>query len=104
MALYTHQDATLDDFDGQGYAFMLPHSVNDQYKGVFFSEEEHADELESLLEDSQVEFSGVAYRKTRAGDVKSKPKTFLVDVQKVVTVSAGVRADFQVLGEVENGS
>ncbi|TDI70787.1 MAG: hypothetical protein E2O85_03210 [Bacteroidetes bacterium] len=100
MALYIHKDASLNNIVGVGYAFLIQTSIDDTYKGVFISEEEHAESLKSLLDDSEVAFDGIAYRKTRGGELRSQAKSFLVDVKNVVTVSAGVRADFDVLKEV----
>ncbi|GMQ80617.1 MAG: hypothetical protein BMS9Abin05_0045 [Rhodothermia bacterium] len=104
MALYTHKDASLNNIDGRGYVFLIQTSIEDTYKGVFISERENAESLESLLGDSEVEFDGIAYRKTRGGELRSQAKSFLVDVKNVVTVSAGIRADFEVLKEVTKSS
>ena len=104
MALYTHKDASLNNIDGMGYVFLTQTSIDDKYKGVFISEQANAKSLKSLINDSEVKFEGIAYRKTRGGELRSQAKSFLVDVKNVVTVSAGVRADFEVLKEVTKSS
>ena len=104
MAVYTHKDASLNKINGMGYAFLIQTSINDTYQGVFISETENTAGLESLLNDSEVRFSGIVYRKTRGGEVRGQTKSFLVDVKNVFTVSAGVRADFEIIKEVRESS
>ncbi|GIV57367.1 MAG: hypothetical protein D6746_11965 [Bacteroidetes bacterium] len=101
MALYTPQQAELGGIEGQGYAFARRTYQGLEYQGVFFVDEEQAEALEPLLEEEEVPFTGVVYKKNRSGKVRKDTRTFLVDVKDLVSVHVGERADFEVIDEVD---
>lgn len=100
MPLYRKEEATLGDIEGEGFAFRKRTFRGDEYKGVFFVDDEADVDLESLTDEGKVEFTGTVYRKTRAGKVRKRITTFLVDVKNLISVRIGERADFKVLEEV----
>jgi len=104
MTLYTHKSATLNSVEGVGYAFLIPNSFHEECQGVCFADREHAEVLEALIVQEEVEFSGTFYKRTQAGTVRGQKKVFAVDVQKVVPVSLGLRVNFSVVKEVTQTS
>jgi hypothetical protein len=100
MTLYTNKAATLGSVEGIGYAFQIPNTFQEEYQGVFFTDRENSEALEALIHQDEVEFSGTFYKRTQAGTVRGQKKNFVVDVQKVVQVSAGLRVNFAVIKEL----
>lgn len=97
MALYyRHQEATLGDIEGTGYAFRVPTLQGDRYRGVFIASGEGADDLTEVADAEEVTFSGVLYRRTRSGSVSSEQAEVAVDVTKLDTVALGERVIFEV--------
>jgi len=99
MALYELQAAKLGAIQGRGYAFLKRNNMKESYKGVFFAGEEDAQQLEPLLGEEPVTFTGVIYKKNRSGAVVQKVDTVQVDVSNLISVHAGERADFSVIEE-----
>ena len=98
MSLYSAQRATLGELEGSGYAFLkLDAGTGKQYEGVFFTDKDHRDQLQSLTEEGVVSFTGTVYTKNRSGGVRVKQETVEVDVYQMVTVGVGERADFRVV-------
>ena len=91
MALYSHQDATLGDMEGTGYLFRRRSPLGDEYKGVFFGPEGESEAIEKLLEEEEVTFSGVLYKKNRSGKVTQEKVELAVDVTSYREVSMGDR-------------
>jgi len=99
MALFTPQEATLGDIEGEGYAFIRKTFRGKETQGVFFGTEEDTDALEALQDRDTVEFSGVVYYKKRSGGISERSKSLVVDVKNLVSVRAGERVDFKALAE-----
>ncbi|MEM1093369.1 MAG: hypothetical protein AAGJ10_02110 [Bacteroidota bacterium] len=100
MALYQLQSATLGNIEGEGFAFRK-RTVNSRIRGVFFATEDVQDKLQALVEEDEVHFSGVTYRKLRSGKIKKRVADFVVNVKGFLSVRAGERVTFEVIEEVE---
>lgn len=92
MALYAHQEATLGDIEGSGYLFRQRTALGEKYKGVFFGPDGEKTELESLVTEEPVTFSGVLYKKTLSGKISETKVELPVDVTSYREVSMGDRA------------
>lgn len=99
MAFYSAKQATLGEIEGNGYAFQKRTVFGKEYEGVFFTNQENLDQLESLAAKDSVVFTGTVYIKNRSGDVRKKQETFEVDIHNLVSVGIGERADFRVIEE-----
>jgi hypothetical protein len=95
MSLYDLHDATFDETEGQGYAYSEKTVYGKAYKGVFFFEngaadtEELAVDAEDDEEETEYEFSGILYDRSR-----EREKTFPVRVDDVINTPSGARVDF----------
>ena len=89
MSLYNLHDATLNDTEGQGYAYSEKTVYGKAYKGVFFFDNGAADPDELTAEEEEHEFSGILYDRSR-----EREKSFSVNVQNVISTPSGDRADF----------
>ncbi|NNE70841.1 MAG: hypothetical protein HKN29_10835 [Rhodothermales bacterium] len=97
MALYAHQEATLGDIEGSGYLFRQRTALGETYRGVFFGPDGESTELESLVEEESVTFSGVLYKKTLSGKISQTKVEVPVDVKSYREVSMGDRALLEAL-------
>ena len=89
MSLYDLHDATRNESKGQGYAYSEKTVYGKAYKGVFFFENGGADAEELTEEDTEHEFSGILYDRSR-----EREKSFSVNVENVISTPSGDRADF----------
>ena len=88
MSLYDLHDASLNDMDGEGFAYSEKTVYGKAYKGVFFGEDE--EEIESLADgEDDATFEGILYDRSR-----EREKSFSVEVTDVVSTPSGERADF----------
>lgn len=88
MSLYDLHSATLNDMEGEGYAYSQKTVYGKAYKGVFFGE--NADAIEQLAEQSDdATFTGILYDRSR-----EREKSFSVEVTNTITTPSGERADF----------
>jgi len=99
MALFTHQDAQLGELEGTGYLFQSKDSFPPSLQGVFFSPNENAEAMESLVDKDPVAFKGIMYKKNRAGQIKGTQVEMTVDVKQFREVSMGARALLEVVEE-----
>ena len=91
MALYQLHDATLAGIDGKGYAYAVDTFEGRGFKGIFFADAEHEDQIEEALEsDEPSEFTGMVYLSTR-----ERTDTLTVKLTQTVHVGAGARTDFE---------
>jgi hypothetical protein len=88
MSLYDLHDATLNDMEGEGFAYSEKTVYGKAYKGVFFGEDEEEIEVLSDAEDDAT-FEGILYDRSR-----EREKSFSVEVTDVVSTPSGERADF----------
>ena len=88
MSLYDLHDATLDENEGQGYAYSEKTVYGKAYKGVFFFDNGAADP-EELTGEEEHEFSGILYDRSR-----EREKSFSINVENVISTPSGDRADF----------
>lgn len=101
MALYEHQNARLGAIEGTGYLFRKKTVFGEEYKGVFITPEENAEDLVALKDQETVMYSGVAYKKNRSGDVTKEKVEYPVDVTSLSSVAMGERALLEVIEEEE---
>jgi hypothetical protein len=88
MSLYDLHDATLNDMEGEGFAYSQKTVYGKAYKGVFFSED--SEEVEQLAEkEDDATFTGILYDRSR-----EREKSFSVEVTDVISTPSGERADF----------
>lgn len=88
MSLYDLHDATLNDMEGEGFAYSEKTVYGKAYKGVFFGEDEK--EIEGLANgEEDATFEGILYDRSR-----EREKSFSVEVTDVVSTPSGERADF----------
>lgn len=88
MSLYDLHNATLNENEGQGFAFSEKTVYGKEYKGVFFFDEQ-PDDAEKLEDDEDVTFSGILYDRSR-----EREKSFSVEVTDVLSTPSGERVDF----------
>ncbi len=101
MALFAHQDAQLGELEGTGYLFQNKDSHPPSMQGVFFGPNDHAESIESLVDEDPVPFKGVMYKKNRSGQIKGTKVEMTVDVTQFREVSMGARALLSVIEEEE---
>jgi hypothetical protein len=74
-------------------------ALGDTFHGVFFGGEEAGSVLEQFVQDEAVTFTGVVYKKDRAGKVTTQKCEMPVDVKSHSSVSMGERALIEALSE-----
>ncbi len=88
MSLYDLHNATLNESEGQGFAFSEKTVFGKEYKGVFFFEEQ-PDDADALEDQEDLTFSGILYDRSR-----EREKSFAIDVTDVISTPSGERVDF----------
>ena len=87
MSKYDLKKMTLDDVEGQGYAYKRKTVFGKARQGIFFPNNE--DDLEKLKEKDEVAFEGTLYYRSRGRD-----KSFDVTITNITPTRRGARADF----------
>ncbi len=93
MSLYNLHNATLDESEGQGFAFSEKTVYGKEYKGVFFFEK-NPDDGASPQDEDELTFTGILYDRSR-----EKEKSFPVAVTDVLSTPSGERVDFIATGK-----
>lgn len=89
MSLYDLHDASLNDMDGEGFAYSEKTVYGKAYKGVFFGEDAAAIEDLADEDSDDATFEGILYDRSR-----EREKSFSVEVTDVISTPSGERADF----------
>lgn len=89
MSLYDLHDASLNDMEGEGFAYSEKTVYGKAYKGVFFGEDEEAIEELADEDSDDATFEGILYDRSR-----EREKSFSVEVTGVISTPSGERADF----------
>ena len=87
MSLYDLHDATLDEYEGQGYAYSEKTVYGKAYKGVFFLA--NGENGEAIDEEEEPTFTGILYDRSR-----EREKSFSVNVTDIISTPSGDRVDF----------
>jgi hypothetical protein len=89
MSLYDLHDASLNDMEGEGFAYSEKTVYGKAYKGVFFGDDAEAIEQLADEESEDATFEGILYDRSR-----EREKSFSVEVTDVISTPSGERADF----------
>lgn len=89
MSLYELHDVTLDDIEGQGYAFKRRTAFGKARRGIFYPDSE--EDLEKLQEKETLTFAGPCYYRKRG----PRDREFDVAIIKVTPTRVGHRVDFE---------
>ena len=90
MSLYNLHEATLNENEGQGYAFSEKTVYGKAYKGVFFFDRDAEDEdVQNVSDKEELTFTGILYDRSR-----EKEKTFPISVTDIISTPSGERVDF----------
>ncbi len=89
MSLYDLHDASLNDMEGEGFAYSEKTVYGKAYKGVFFGDDSEAIEQLADEDSDDATFEGILYDRSR-----EREKSFSVEVTDVISTPSGERADF----------
>lgn len=95
MSKYELQPVTLDDVEGQGYAFKRRTAFGKARRGIFFPNDE--EDLETLKEKDEVTFTGPCYYRTRG----PRDREFKVAITNITSTRMGNRVDFEAVDNPE---
>ena len=93
MAMLELEKVTLGDVEGQGYAFTRKTAFGKSYFGVFFAEND--EELETLKEEDELDFSGTVYHRRRSGKYRKSEEEMPVSIVGVTPTGLGERVAFE---------
>lgn len=93
--MYKLHHVTLDDFEGQGYAFKKRTAFGKARHGVFFADTE--EELSELQQKDVLVYNGPCYYRTRG----PRDREFEIAITEVTPTAMGYRADFEAIDNPE---
>lgn len=99
MSLYHLHKATLDEVEGQGYAFSRRTFQGKTFQGVLFLDEDAP--VDELKEEDTLVFSGTVYHRRRSGPPRKEETTLPVTVESITETSMGPRLNFVYVEEDE---